>query len=322
MNAHALSRSCLIFSAMLVLAGCGGEGIHPSSTVSPIRATGGALQHGSPVVPPSGAFFPLIIGNRWRYDETYLEVFVPRVGDPDTLYGPHWASEQRFEGRVSLGGVEYVLERDYTGDQPIGPYGWPHYLRQDQSGLYEADVVVVIPVSQAASTEDLAATAASRARSRWVVPTRDPAKRAALAAACDRLAQKVAQIARTVPELSWRPGTHDAGAPPELTRLRYPLAVGSTWVMRSSPLYTAQVEAFDVLTLRPGRLGGWRIRLENPFMRPGDSVHVWYGASGYLGLHFLAVAPVVPTPGDTLGTLLWEQTETLSALSTDRHPNP
>jgi len=79
-----------------------------------------------------------------------------------------------------------------------------------------------------------------------------------------------------------------ADAPPEqIQLLRYPLHPGQRWVYQNLGTFQtiATVEAHEILDSPIGKLPAWRIRLDNPFFKPGrDRMHVWYGRMGYVGL--------------------------------------
>jgi len=70
--------------------------------------------------------------------------------------------------------------------------------------------------------------------------------------------------------------------------LAYPLHVGRTWLMGGKGGIRCTVEAYEQLDLPIGREFAFRIRLEWPYLAPGEQFQylVWYGASGYLQTQF------------------------------------
>jgi hypothetical protein len=79
--------------------------------------------------------------------------------------------------------------------------------------------------------------------------------------------------------LSGAPGENEALVLP------YPLKIGESWTIRDTPqggLWTATVEARDVIDSPAGAFRAFRVRVSNEFQGPGDDAMLWYGADGLI----------------------------------------
>jgi hypothetical protein len=189
---------------------------------------------------------------------------------------------------------------------PLVANQWVRY-RQDPSGLYEADVdlgeapaCVTRPVSGAAPRGRRGAILAAMKLS-WGLED----------ATAERMAQTVAERVEAVAGMARAAASRGALAG-ELTRLRYPLTVGTSWIIRSDPIYTATVEALEALELPIGSVHAHRIRIEAPFFGPHDRVHFWFAREGMLRM---LVHVEIPT---TAGTLIADEHQWVEELSIQR----
>ncbi len=254
-------------------------------------------------------FFPLTIGNHWRYARSFSVVVTPTGSPPQAPTVVTGQKDARLVSTQTLGGRDYVLEEDVITDDG-SPTTQRIYWRQDRTGLYEADVSV-IDLATGART-----MAASRAWLRVEGAGASMATRAAWSAARQSLERKLATVERMARGLGARPadGTADPDVPAELTRLLYPLHPGAHWDIRTDPLFTSRVEAMDDLDTAAGRFNGWRMRYGSELFGPHDVVHVWYGDHGYLGLKAHLESVAVDQNGLPIGTAVAEQTERLDAI--------
>ena len=309
----------LVALSLLLLAGCGRQGLHPTAAVSPerdaapslaIRAPGG---HPGPPDAAHGEFFPLAIGNRWHYAGKVSVLIVQDDGSPLAQFELSTTKASRLLGSETLGGREYLVEEDVIHEEGGGPDMVQRiFWRQDRTGLYEADVPI-FPASRAGRPAPGAGTTAlARAWTQLEGRLAGSASREAFRAARDRLVQKLAFFERAL-RAPARPLGQDP-PPMEWVRLRYPLHAGAQWNMLEEPRFTAQVEGRDALSLPAGHFVGWRILYSSVFAAPGDLVRVWYGRDGYLALELHITAEAVDENGNHLGTAILDQTERLDGI--------
>jgi hypothetical protein len=304
-----------LVAVALLLAGCGRQGLHPTSAVSPAQGLPSSL----PILPladrvtPAGgwaSFFPLKVGNQWHYDRT-LSVRITQ--DDGTLVDEselNIAKDARIVGTETIGGRTYVVEEDVVheeggGGDVIRRVFW----RQDRTGLYKADVPDLAASAAAKPAPGAETAALDRAWSRLEGRLARPGFREAFGAARERLAQKMEIVERVLPAPARSPS--ESAPPAELTRLSYPLHVGAQWTVREEPLLTARVEGLDVLTLPAGRFSGWRIRYFSERFGPGDEVRVWYGRDGYLAREARLEGEALDAQGNPIGTTIASITEQL-----------
>jgi hypothetical protein len=308
----------------LLVAGCARESRLPTSVASRALASA-SLQADRPVTNSASqaGFYPLQIGNHWHYAMAVEMTLVPRDGPPSVVTGQA-TRDATLESIVDLGDRPYVMEVDVIHGGIPDDIVQRLYLRQDATGLFEADVAAQdgpeAPTGRAVSASGLF----DRGRSRLESSIIDPARRAALHVALDRLERKLALARGLVAPTGVVASTHAASPPAELVRLRYPLHVGATWVIRRDPLFISKVEALDALALAPGRFPGWRMRYDSELFGPLDLVRVWYGRAGYLAHDFQLESPWTNESGDTLGTVITRETDLLDGidLAGPRHVRP
>ncbi len=306
----------LLMAVALLASACGRDAPRPTSPDPSSAEVAFSIPHGAPggatapVSPRHFEFFPLEVGNRWHYAMAIEMILVPREGEPDTLTGTG-EKEATLQNVVTLEGRSYVHEQDVITPGMPDVYTQHILWRQDATGLYEAEIITDAPGGGAVSATP-ATTLFARTRARLEASIADPVRRAALRAAGDRLERKLA-LTTGLGGGAFPPGPHRVSGPAELTRLRYPLHVGSSWVIRSDFRFTSRVEALETLALAPGRFEAWRMRYGSDLYGPLDVVHVRYGRSGYLGLDARIQSPLISN-GDTIAVLFTRQTETLTDI--------
>jgi hypothetical protein len=263
---------------------------------------------------PAG-FFPLEIGNRWRYLSRVEFTTYPSVGSPTT-----YVDERDLVGemicRETHDGRDYVVERRSLsaadGGSPL--HYWIQH-RQDRAGLYEWDDISTPPSCEtlraplAAAAPQPRTTEWEEAAARLGVPASSVAWREAWE---DLEARRLAVTWLTRGFGERRPG---GVAPGEIQRLRYPLLPGQSWVIRDDPRFEMSVEGAVVLRTPAGRFRAWTIRIRSVLFDPRDVVRVWYGRAGYLGLRARTIGEATDPSGNVIGTIVSLQTETLTEIS-------
>lgn len=251
---------------------------------------------------------PLGLGDRWLYHETFT---MQTVVDGDPSGAGTW-SETGFEFRII--GSERIAGRDYAVQErrsiPPDSYApsWYRY-RQDETGLYSADVAANTPPSGApiaASPHDDPFAAAPDFA--FAGPHAD-----AWREAWQTLERKRALVREAGGAAS--PALRSAGEG-EIQPLAYPLEPGAEWVIRSDVfLVTAVAETWERILTPAGTMWGWRIRLRNSFFEEGDEALTWWGAQGYLGSWSRLTGEATDTSGQHLGTFVGTSTEQLTEFT-------
>ena len=287
-------RSIPALTILALLAGCSAPleptvqepASNPSLTAKPLGHRGNPFS------------YPLDLGNRWQYHR----VFTVSAGPEATPFPPIVTRTriESFMSCVEAGAIDYVVEHRVQTDTTVfGPriaHQWIRY-RQDMRGLYEKDVSIAEPAScEQSAIEELPPLLRNSAEE-WLVAeltralgaartTRavDPARVAQAAAAIS------ARLALVRAALGPSTGAPGGALPDELTRLRYPLVVGSAWNVRETPfVVSSTVAGRDHVTLSDGKVPAYRVDTHIPSaFGPADRIHNWYGRAGWLGLelHF------------------------------------
>jgi len=325
------SPAHLSFAASLVLfsslAGCGRHhGLPTQSLPGAGNDIAGAVSdpnadtHGRGDDSGARGFYPLDIGDRWRYEVRYHVVIVTSTG-PQTSLDTRTPLSDEIIGAETLFGRDYVVEEERS-QPPSGPSTVQWYrFRQDPSGLYLADVSPLQPPA-------LPGAAPGAMSSRWSTPATlesagagnidrvvsNPGQRAAFRLAWGEIARRM-DAARTPALASAHAGRTGGPTEHEIQVLRYPLRPGAHWVTRSAPsLISETVEGIDLLRLAAGRFLGFRLREDADFFGPRDRVRQWYGRVGFLELiaHFQATA--TDDNGDSIGVAIGNQSMRLDAV--------
>jgi len=312
---------CAALLGALVLWGCDGPRA-PGDVESPAAplAPGAGLEGAS----PQATFYPLEIGNRWHFDRnSVLEFFPPGSTDPTGTDEFHAEVEHVLDQTEELFGRTYVVESwTIVQDFPLPDvvHNWVRY-RQDQSGLYEADVALNDPPGSAKAT-----VAADGAREPEVWTAADlNAFGAAAAAHPESFRRALVEIERRRLQLRGALRGERVAAPPggvlsdEITRLRYPLHPGEVFPIRVG-LLDAHVEALEQLVTPAGTFPAWRFRLVWGFPDFEDTILTWYSRCGYLKLYFQGETTVTAPDGTVLGTMKFEEVEVLDDLDVQGRP--
>jgi hypothetical protein len=306
------------WAALVLMAGCNEEATPASTPLLPAHVEKD---------PPAREFYPLTIGNVWRYHRAFTIVIEVIVGPPYKQVD-HYEGvvERRLVGTDDIDGVEYVVERMTltTEWSPDSRVKWARF-RQDHAGFYVADV--------SRSEPPLVSDEAAAAPGQFATPIfRDALIRAAARAKRPVIARALRdhirrmEVAEACVDPAPGPAPHRAGRPGEiypgeLLYLSYPLRPRATWFNRVEPFWVwSEVEAHEVLDFPAGRFPVYRIRVDNELMDPYDRVVAWYGRCGRLALaiHTETMALDVET-GET-ARITTDEIETLTGLSLARHP--
>ena len=289
--------SLLVSVALLAILGCGRQGVHPTSAVSPA----GQVLHGGGTPPYITTF---TVGNRWFYSRrTTVRILSPE-GIPLDTSVVTGTKDARIVGTEEIGGRTYAVEQDViteTGQPDVQQrLDW----RQDDSGLYLLDT----PVREAASLSGPSDRALHLL-----------AKRRVSRATEEALSAKMASVAPVL-EPRLMPGSPEL-PPQELLRLHYPLRANEEWTVRGTPRLTARVEAFETLDLPTGPTPAWRIRFESERLGPRDRVRMWYGPAGCLATRVRLETEAVDANGNPIGTAVVRFTQQVDAAPAPAPPS-
>ena len=201
----------------------------------------------------------------------------------------------------------YFIQAEYD-PRVVGPGPGPassFLMREDRSGLYEADQFI-----------RATPTAATQWRASMDPAIAGTAQSAAFARAADVIA---ARLDLVMGNGMRRPGPGPGGPDPgELSMLRYPLRPGAHWVVRHSPLFTRTVVDRVAARLPAGVFDSWKLRGDSELFGSTDRVHFWYGRAGLLRIRFHAEAEATDEAGNSVGRLIFDQDQVLTALTLHR----
>ncbi len=273
---------------------------------------------------PAGFFFPLTIGNEWHaVGESHFRSEPPEPGHPaeDSI---HSDITRSLIGTETLFGRSYVVEKETTaqtggsmGDQPWITVLWIRN-RQDATGLYEADVAASVPPKLrdgTSSIRPLAAREHAVGRLPAPIPTNIPeSQRGAWVATWQRVQVRAEAVRSMVRGLTLN-GREGGLQDNEITRLLYPMRPGISWAIRPDPLFTATVEAVEMLDLPAGRFPAYRLGIHFDDLDPEEFVHVWYGRSGQLAAQYHLLGVVTDIDGNVIGKAAFDYEEVLRSLA-------
>jgi hypothetical protein len=316
------SRFAWLVILLLGVGGCGTQGLshEEALTTNPTAPTISGIVAGDENAPASeGGFYPLEIGNRWRYRLVVRLAITTNQGPqpPIVLRGHRTAT---LIGDEVHAGHRYVIDEERTlAPGSSEPVVQTFLYRQDRSGLYAGFFpepgAVIHGTPAAASAPDRFAAALRQAGDAYVDRTVDVrAGREAFRLAVTRMVER---LGAARPDDAAQDRRRGGPLENEITVLRYPLHTGAHWIV--SPTISQTVKGLDVLQLPAGRFVGWRLREHAAILGPHDVVRVWYGAAGYLKLAVHFEAPVTDDSGNVIGSVIGEQRELLAALGLRGH---
>jgi hypothetical protein len=259
-----------------------------------------------------GRFYPLQPGNSWHYDKRFKTQIFPTGEPPLPPVVTRSTVVRRQLCRETIGDRSYLAE-EATETRNGSTFSSWIYLREDRSGLYEADLDIgteptcddpgATALGSRASIQPLPALAADPELSRQLAELP-----AAYRPAVAQLEKKRAVLAEILRQhggsTTAAAGGERAQAEGELTRLSYPLHTGASWHIREDPLFAARVVGMDALPLDCGRVPAWRIRYTSELFGPNDLVRVWYSRWGYLGLEAHLEGDAVDAEGNVIGRVV------------------
>jgi hypothetical protein len=337
----ALERTRAIVLALFTfaLAGCAGEDpMGPVTLEDGLSSPQGAVQSfaGDDAVPEEEChtrpqvreFYPLKVGNSWRYSHL-LRLTTTGTGSGEDPLEFHATVDRELIGTESLSERQYVVEEErfIEGDQPEDTFlAWTRY-RQDRQGLYYLNICTCTPPDLEGDAEVpvVAARLNTEATSR---PASDVFRgrvsrnfSAPFARAWERHASLLAKAKNA---LSVAPqaidGARKPGGPDEDENqlLRYPLRPGSSWVVSTEIGLTWTVEQLVLLRLPAGRFPAYRIRVRFPGLSATDRLYIWYGPAGRLAHRIHATTEVTDDQGNPIGTFVADEIQKLESLSIAR----
>lgn len=313
----------LCMAALLVFTGCSRQSTIPSASDT---LDGGAERLlGPDIGSPSdmfgrgrgGSFYPLAIGNQWTYSIRSRWTIVTEAGaQPPVVTQSPWIAS--ITGTAVTDTRTYFIQAEYDA-RVVGPGPGPGpastiLMREDRSGLYEADQFI------RATPTALRPTAATQWRASMDPAIAGTTQSAAFARAADVIA---ARLDLAMGRGMSRPGPGPGGPDPgEISMLRYPLRLGARWVVRDSPLFTRTVVARETVHLPAGVFDSWKLRGDSELFGSTDRVHFWYGRAGLLRIRFHAEAEATDEAGNSVGRLIVDQDQVLTALELHRPDAP
>lgn len=273
---------------------------------------------------PSGAFFPLTVGNRWHATaESHVAVLPAGGGSPFEEFSYYSDISRELTGTETLNGRTYTILREtliQTGpfDDEPDTYTSRTLYRQDQSGLYEGDQPPLVqqpaPASLSGEAKEIRADA-----SRWPLPSqlraRLPLEQVpAYERAWNELQDRKALV-RGMLTGHWSAVRSTGPLVDEITRLDYPMRSGAEWTIRCSPYFASAVEGVEHLHLPAGYFPAYRIRIDSEFFNENDSVHIWFGRSGQLQFLYHLTGIATDENGDEVGRLEFDYREAVDEVA-------
>ena len=300
-----LPSSCLLLCLplLLLIPACAQE--EASAPLAP-EASVAALDGAGSGRGPTG-HYPLQSGNRWSYQARVVFTRILEEGGPQPPEVVVRHEVKEIVGHQEDQGRCYVVQRStLTEDPGEDPLVGTLLLRQDASGLYEADLPVVGGVAAATLQlrPDVRPDAAERAR---------------------QVQRERMELARRLGAglgiaAEGRPGGVLDG---EIQRLAYPLHPGREWTVREEPLFHSWVDGREILDLPSGRTAAWRVGIRSPLFGENDRYFFFYGQDGYVGLRGHAETELVKEDGEPIGILILEDQEWLESVEIHRDaPTP
>jgi hypothetical protein len=256
---------------------------------------------------------PLELGNRWVYRSCLTLEMTIGDGEP-TIDTSTWHREQEMIGFEELFGRSYAVQEDRALPEDETIDLWFRY-RQDDTGLYAADVAANVPpnLNRGESPQHLVARSASgtiKSASTLEARFASHPHRASILQAREDLRGKM-ELLRS---LAGNAVIADAAdrEDEEITRLAYPLRVGSRWTIRSKPFVVAAgVDGVDRVETPGGSYSAWRVRIEGDFMGPDDEVLVWWGSIGIVATRLRVEGIATNETGEPIGRFVGTQEEVL-----------
>jgi hypothetical protein len=249
-------------------------------------------------------FFPLAMGDTWQWQRHSVITIIPVSGTPPVKVEATSTIDGVIDCEEERGGQTYRVEHDVEHDGGSSASLWIRY-REDLSGLYEAD-----DTGPSACASD---AAGGTPEDRLLLPlptTGNAAIDRAWKAAAAKLTTRLRLVHATLLH-----GPRGGALAGELTRLRYPLRPGQSWIIRATPFFGVTVDAHEVLNVPAGQFAGWRMHEDSEFFGPHDLVQVWYGDQGLLRFADHLEGEATDEQGNVIGKLLFDEDRVLTAVS-------
>lgn len=312
-----VAASLVLLALALAVPGCARrDGADPTSLESSSVVT--RLVAPSPWdVAPGGEFgapgrlpTPLAVGDRWEYVTRSRSVLVTDQGpQPPTISEDPLTTEITATARS--GGRDYLLRVD-TEPNASGPTQVQVLTRQDRSGLF-----LLEHPEAAASSAFAGAPAAASAPARSIAASADRApadlaQRAAFQRAARTLAERV--------DLVWRftfgtpAGVKGGPAPGEVSLLRFPLRIGASWDVGTTPPLVRSVVARERVSVPAGSFPAWRVHSIAEQFGPDDRLDLWYADAGLVKVSLHVEADARDGAGNVIGRIVGDVDQVLTGL--------
>jgi len=302
------------------LTGCSAERKSMPTAADASLSDGRIIADGAPEGAGGQGFYPLELGNHWTFERRFTAVFLEADGSTTPVYDATTSIEAELVCVEMLNGRSYVVEHDVETYGPDTFEQWVR-MRQDASGLYEADVATNTPPSCATRPnrgggpqrihEDRDAQIAER----LAAVASSPGELSALQSAWDRIRERHEALHGVVgPGVGFlgKAGGPESG---EITRLRYSLHTGQSWTIREDPEFTSEDEGGEALHTPAGAISVRRIRVDSEFFGPGDRVVFWFGRhEGFVGLNAHTEGIATDVNGNPIGTFVTDDIINLVGL--------
>ena len=256
--------------------------------------------------------YPLAVGNRWDYAVRSRTTIVTSDGPQP----PQFTDDPLRVVISSMGqfGTRTYFFQEEGNPQLGGPFSQVSFLvRQDRSGLYEADIVRAANAATAMQSDAASAPLAPAAMRAYVdrVVAR-PSERAAFERATRQLAALFASARQQAAIGGPSSGGPDAG---EISLLRYPLTAGARWIVRESPRFGRAVVGRERVVVPAGAFMAWDLRGVSELYGPRDRVHFWYSSAGLIRVAFHFESNAVDDAGNVIGRAIGDEEQVLTALN-------
>lgn len=296
---------------LLCFAGCSAE--HQSAPTASDQALSSSqvISDGTVEGAASQAFYPLELGNHWTFQRHFTAAFRGSDGSTTPFFDATTLIETELECVEALSGKNYVVEHDVETFENQTFESWVR-MRQDRSGLYEADVSTDLPPSCATRPSRNGAPqrmqeedGEARIVERLAAIASSPEQLNALQQAWDRVRERQQILHGVVGPRVGFLGKAGGPASGELTRLRYPLHTGQSWIVRDDPMFSSEDEGGEALHTAVGTISTRRIRMHSDLFGPEDDVVLWFGRhEGFVGVRAHTEGVVTDSEGNPVGTIV------------------
>jgi len=283
-----------VVTALLLVPGCArtvqdvtgpSNGIVSDPEIDPQALAFGGAGGG----PGTGAFYPLVVGNRWSYQAS-VGTTVTDPGGSTFRDTESFTATRELVCSATFGINTYFAELQTIVHENGTSSGWEHY-RQDAVGLYASSGPPVFSCGPSTGTSTLANEAPAAdvlAKLAWAKrrPSESRMRERLLQEEWSRqlLLQRQIREAAIAPVERPNPGAQPGALPGEASLLHYPLRQGQRWTTYSGEDFVWRVVGREIVRTPAGAVSASKIQLLGPYLGRNDYAYVWYGRVGYVGL--------------------------------------